>query len=218
MPTQAQVEETISTLPNVGLLVHLAFRWDQVDEQTYTTLIFKSMRDAYNDELTRQAAAIGCPGQVGRLREGQELSDLKQIATEHAASIVRTHNADLAKLIIELRIQNPRGNRHYYAKYITEWEKVRAAWKDKQIALMTVSTARQRGRDAFLLNNPVEGKAYFQPETAAEQECQDLIDGNPWPLEKAYNTPTPIHWNCIHSWVIKYTRIPKDECELLWMG
>lgn len=218
MPTQQQLDETISTLPNVGLLVHLAFRWDMVDEANLTALIFKSMRASYNDELTRQAAAIGCPGRVGMLREGQELSELKNIATEHAASIVRTHNNDLAKLIIDIRIEYPRANRNYYAKRIMEWEKIRATWKDKQVALMTVQTARQRALDAFLLNNPVEGKAYFEPRIAAEKACQDLIDGSPWPIEKAYNTPVPIHYNCPHSWVIKYTRIPKGECELLWMG
>ncbi len=218
MPTQQQLDEIISTLPNVGLLVHLAFRWDMVDEQTYATLIFKSMREAYNDELTRQATAAGCPGRVGRLREGQELTELKNIATEHAASIVRTHNADLAKQIINIRIENPRANRFYYAKRITEWERTRAAWKDKQIALMTVQTARQRGRDAFLLNNPVTGKAYLEPKTAAEPECEKLVATSPHPLETAYNVPMPLHLNCIHSWVIKYDRIPKGECELLWMG
>lgn len=218
MPTQQQLDEIVSTLPNVGLLVHLAFRWDAVDEQTYTTLLFKSMRAAYEDELTRQAAAVGCPGRVGRLREGQELTELKNIAAEHAASIVRTHNYELARLIINIRIENPRANRYYYAKQITAWERNRAGWKDKQIALMTVQTARQRAREAFLLNNPVTGRAYFEPKSAAEPECQALVKGSPWPLEKVEQSPTPIHFNCPHFWVIKYDRIPKGDCQLLWMG
>jgi len=218
MPTQQQVDQIISELPNVGLLVHLAFRLDMVDEQYYTTTIFKAMRAAYEDELTRQAAAIGCPGRVGRLREGEELSELKRLATEHAQSIVRTFNYDLARMIIAIRIENPRANRVYYAKRLREWQATRAGWKDKQIALMTVQTGRQRGREAFLLNNPVTGKAYFEPKEAAEEECQALVKGSPWPIEKVYATPVPVHFNCPHFWVIKYSRIPKDECALLWMG
>lgn len=218
MPTPQQLADAVSDLPNVGILVYLAFQWDSVDEQQYTTLIFKSMREAYEDELTRQAAAVGCPGRVGRLREGQELTELKQVATMHAQSIVRTHNYDLAKIIVELRINNPRGNRFYYSKYVREWEATRATWKDKQIALMTVQTGRQRGREAFILNNPVTGKAYFEPRQAAEAECQALVAGSPWSIEKVYSAPTPIHFNCIHSWRVKYSRIPKDECALLWMG
>lgn len=218
MPTQQQLDTIIGELPNVGVLVHLAMRMDSVDEQAYTTLIFKSMREAYEDELTRQAAAIGCPGRVGRLREGQELSELKRIAQEHAASIVRTFNYDLAQAIIAIRIENPRANRNYYAKRLTEWARNRASWKDKQIALMTVQIGRQRGREAFVLNNPVTGKAYFEPKQAAESECQALVAGSPWPLEKVYQTPTPIHYNCPHYWRVVYSRIPKDECALLWMG
>ncbi len=218
MPTQQQLDTIIGELPNVGVLVHLAMRMDSVDEQAYTTMIFKSMRTSYEDELTRQAAAIGCPGRVGRLREGQELSELKRIAQEHAASIVRTFNYDLAQAIIAIRIENPRANRNYYAKRLTEWARNRAAWKDKQIALMTVQIGRQRGREAFVLNNPVTGKAYVFPKTAAEHECQHMIDTEPHPLETVYQKPFPFHYNCVHGYKIVYSRIPKGECALLWMG
>lgn len=217
MPTQSQVDQAVNDLSNVAKLVHLAFRWDSQHQAEIETQIFKNMRTSYENELTRNAAALGC-NRVGRLREGQELTDLKRMAIDHAASIVRTYNLDLSRAIAAIRQENPRANRYYYATRLEQWDANRKGWKDKQVMLMTVQFASQAAREDFLRNNPVTGKVYVQPKTAAEPECQALIDGEPYDTDIVFRTPLPLHFNCVHSYVTKYDRIPKSGCEDLWMG
>ena len=217
MPTPAQVEAASASLSNIGKLMFLAFKYDYVMEAQIATTLFRLMRQNYEAELTRQAAAVGC-SRKGLLGEGQELSDLKAKANADAASIARTYNLDLAHAIANIRLENPRANRTYYAKRLAAWETARASWKDKQIALMTVSNAVQGAKAAFVANNIVEGQAYLLPKTAAEPICKGIVAGNPYPLETIENVPMPAHINCIHSWQQKYKKIPKSQCSDLWLG
>lgn len=217
MPTQAQVDAAVAQLSNVGKLVHLAWRYDAVMETQIAALLFKQARQNYEAELTRQASTIGCTRQ-GLLNEGAELSTLKQYANESAASIVRTYNFDLAHAIQVIRANNPRANRNTYAKALQTWDARRASWKDKQIALMTVSTSTQAAKSAFIANNIVEGQAYLRPKTAAEPVCAGIVAGNPYPLETINNVSMPVHVNCIHTWEIEYKKIHKSECADLWLG
>lgn len=217
MPTQGQVDNAVSLLSNIGKLLHLSFRADSVRESEIATVLFKMMRQNYENELTRQAAAVGCD-RKGLLGEGQALSDLRRTANENAASITRTYNFDLARAIAHIREENPRANRNYYTKRLYEWESARASWKDKQIGLMTVSTSRNAATSAFVQNNILEGKAYLLPKTAAEPICAGMVTGNPYPLETVFNLNIPAHVNCVHYIHIEYKKIPKSQCADLWLG
>lgn len=217
MPTQGQVDQAVSLLSPIGKLIHLAWRYDQVKESEIATVLFKMMRQNYEDELTRQAAAVGCT-RKGLLGEGQALSDLRRTANENAASITRTYNFDLARAIARIREENPRANRTYYTKRLYEWETARASWKDKQIGLMTVSTSRQAAQSAFGANNILEGRAIAVPRRAAEPECRQIVAMGEVSFEFADNNPFPLHINCIHSYERKYKKIPKSQCADLWLG
>lgn len=217
MPTQTQVDAAVAQLSNVGKLIHLAFRYDAVMEAQISALLFKVVRQNYEAELTRQAAAVGCT-RKGLLGEGRELSALRQYANESAASIVRTYNFDLAKAIQAIRQMNPRANRAYYTKQLFLWESARASWKDKQISLMTVQTATQSAKVDFIQYNLLEGQAYLLPKTAAEPICAGLVAGNPYPLEVVGSTLIPAHVNCVHYFLPKYKKIPKAQCADLWLG
>lgn len=217
MPTQQEVDYAVSLLSPIGKLMHLAWRYDSVKEAEIATVLFKMMRQNYEAELTRQATAVGCT-RKGILGEGVALSALKDRANVDAASITRTYNYDLARAIFRIREENPRANRTYYTKRLYEWETARASWKDKQIAMMTVSNAVQSAKAAFVANNVLEGFATAYPKRAKEPECQNAIKLGRVSLEYMQNNPFPFHPNCPHIWETSYKKIPKADCADLWLG
>lgn len=219
MPTPAQVQAAVEGLSNTGKLVHLAWRFDSVHEQRISATIFQQLRRNFEDELTRQARAVGCNQRRGMLSEGPTLTELRRIADEHARSIMLTYNLDLAHAIAAVRTEVPTANRHTYSSRLRRWENARAQWKEPQISLNTHQIGAQMGREEFLRFNDIQGQAIFAgPDPAAEPECQALLDGNPWSLRKIHETPTPIHINCPHRWDTQRGKLASGDCASLWMG
>jgi hypothetical protein len=208
----------VDEMSNVQKLVHLAARWDMVDEENWRGEILRKMRTAYDEELTIQANRVGCPGRRGQLRNGPLLSALNDTAKEHAASIVNTYNYDLALLILNVGRETPRANRFTYAARYRVWYAARSAWKNPQINEMSIGTARNRAQQDFVAQNGRMGSARLTPTTAVCPVCQGWINRGIVPLNVALNTNMPAHVNCPHVWSIESGRVAREDCPLLWMG
>lgn len=218
MPTAAQVTNIVGELSNVGRLVHLAFRYDTVMQKEISDQLFKSMRQQYEGELTRLAAGSGC-NRVGLLGPGVELTRIRQVANEHAESIVNTFNSDIAREISRIRADTPTANRNTYASRLLNWETQRAQWKDPQIAMMSYQFAAQAAKEDFFSNNLVDAMVIARPRTAAEPECQRLVNLGEQPIEIIYRHPFPLHLNCPHEWVkIRMQQLDQFDCNDLWLG
>jgi hypothetical protein len=208
----------VNEMSNVQRLVHLAARWDMVDEENWRGDILRRMRTAYDEELTIQAMRVGCAGRRGQLRNGPLLSALNDTAKGHAASIVNTYNYDLALFILNVGRQTPTANRFVYAKRYADWYTARSQWKDPQIGLMSMQVARTRAQQDFINQNGRMGSARLLPTTAVCPVCQGWINRGRVPLNVAMNNPGPFHQGCPHYWAIESGRIPRDQCPDLWMG
>ena len=209
----------VATMTNVQKLVHLAARYDSVDEERIRSDLLSMRRKAYNDELSIQARRVGCPGMTGRLSNGDVLSTLNDVSKTDAASIANTYNYFLALEIVRARQRNIYGNRYYYAKAIREWQPTYWAYKDPQIAETTDGTARAMAQqDFYKFNGSALGTAKLEPRTAVCPVCAGWIARGVVPLRVAMNNPPPYHPNCPHAWDIRPNKVTKDDCPLLWMG
>ena len=211
-------QSVVDQLTDVQKLVHLAHRYDIVTEQEMRTSLLAMRRQSYNDELTNQAARVGCPNRRGDLRNGDILTTINEMCETDAASIVNTYNYDLAVKIMQLGAENPRGNRYFYAARLRTWEQERAQWKDVQIAQYTDASARAKALQDFTQFNGAMGTAVLQPTSAVCPVCQGWITRGEVPLREATNDPPPYHLNCPHYWDTYPDRWPKGECDELWMG
>jgi len=211
---QAVVNES----SNVMKLVHLAARYDVVDEGQIRADLLTQGRAAYQDELTVQAATVGCPGRTGQLSNGPILSELNDIYIQHAASIVSTYNYDLAMQIAHVREETPRANRHTYAARLRDWDTNRASFKQPQIAQMTEAVARALAQQHFHQHNGQTGVAVLEPTVAVCPVCIGWIARGEVPLPVALNSPPPYHINCPHYWNTQPQQRSAESCELLWMG
>lgn len=217
MPTPAEVRRLIGDLSDVGKLVHLAWRMDSVDEQEISGTIFKAMRRSYERKMTEMARRAGCGQRRGLLDEGQTLSNLRQTANDHAASIVRTYNAALARQIQAIRDEVPTANRNLYSARLRRWDNARAGWKESQIALMSYQEGTDLATREFIQFNPqVEQEFRAQPRTAAEPECQALVDAGTVDAEFVQANGFPLHVNCVHEWELQPTEA--DDCNELFLG
>ena len=81
-----------SEMTDVQRLVHLAMRFDSVDEEQWRGEILRMRRNAYDAELGVQAAAVGCAGRRGNLGNGDILSGLNSQSLTDAQSIANTYN------------------------------------------------------------------------------------------------------------------------------
>jgi len=202
-------------------LVHLAARWDQFDVEQQRGDYLRSMRAAYNDEISIQARNVGCGDQTGRMREGSPaLPQLRAAAERHAESVVNTHNYDLAVAIIGIRQETPSANRNTYVSRLSAWNERRNAWKTPQIANMVDGEARAFAQQDFTENNRLRdrGTARLEPRTAVCPICQGWIDRGDVPLRVAMAHPSPYHPGCPHVFNVRYDQMSREECELLWLG
>jgi hypothetical protein len=206
-------------MTNVQQLVHLAYRKDPIDEDLLRAERLTQRRRAYEDELTIQAARVGCPGRVGRLGNNAILNELNDMSNADAASIVNTFNYDLARAIIQIGEDVPTANRYVYSSRLQDWEAARSEWKDKDITQYTESSARALAQqDFYQYNGGIMGYAVLEPGTAACPVCQGWIERGEVPLHEAQNHPPPYHTKCPHRWRTVPDRIAAEECPLLWMG
>ena len=208
----------VATMSRVQKLVHLAARYDSVDEERIRSELLSMRRKAYNDELGIQAAHVGCPGRVGRLGNGNILSLLNDHSKRDAASIANTYNYFLALEIIRAREENVRGNRFYYAAKIRSWGAGYWQFKDTQISSLADSSARAMAQQDFYKFNGGLGTAKLEPRTAVCPVCQGWIDRGIIPLRIALNNPPPYHQNCPHYFDTRPDKVAKEDCPMLWMG
>jgi hypothetical protein len=209
----------VEEMPRVGKLVHLAVRMDGVDEEATRIELLRLRRRAYENELTIQAARVGCPGRVGRLGNGAVLSELNEMCVQDAKSIINTFNYDLSNAINQIRSETPTANRFVYASRLRDWEVKRNDWKNKQIAQYTELSARALAvKNFFEFNSDILGIAVLDPRLAVCPICQGWIERGEVPLQIATNNPPPYHVNCPHYWRTILEKVAKEECPLLWMG
>jgi len=208
----------VDDLSDVGKLVHLAYRQDAVDEEQIALQLLRVRREAYEQELTLQAARVGCPGKVGRLGEGPVLSGLKDASNQDARSIIGTLNYDIASQISAIRAETPTANRHVYAKRLTDWNNKRSAWKNPQIEQQAIGTARSQALTHFKQSNAITGYAVLRPKRAVCPVCQGWVKRGNVPLAVATNNPGPFHPNCPHLWLTTPDKLSPEQCAYLWMG
>lgn len=218
---RAIVDEWEASRPgrmNVRLLVHLAMRMDAVDEQSITNEVLHEKRQAYEDELTIQAANVGCRDRRGIMDE-KTLKEAHKQSVEEGAGIVNTYNYDLANAINMIHDKIPTANRNTYAKYLGSWHTDRAAWKDVQISLHNRMEWRSKAVTDFTQMNNIEGYAQLVPSSHASCNiCKALIRKGRMRIGDAQRwiEGWPPHLNCIHHWEVK--PLGDLRCEDLWVG
>lgn len=202
---------------NVRLLVHLAMRMDMVDEQGITAEVFREKRQAYEDELTNQARGVGCERQG--VMDNKTMKQAHDQAASEGAGIVNTYNYDLAYAINTIHDRFPTANRNTYVKYLGEWHKARAGWKDVQISLHNRMEWRAKAVLDFTRNNSIQGYARLVPSNKASCDvCKGWIRRGRVSLAEAQRVMEewPPHLNCIHSWDVK--PLGDLRCDELWVG
>jgi hypothetical protein len=175
----------VNEMSPVMKLVHLAMRQDSFDEDQRRTELLRLRRRFYEDELTLQAARVGCKGRRGQLTNGVILSELNEMSRLDAASIANTFNYDLAASIVRIRSEAPRANRFVYASRLRQWDGKRNKWKSPQITLNTERTARAKAQQDFYEYNGRFGSAVLRPRTAVCPICQGWINRGEVPLRVA---------------------------------
>jgi len=208
----------VDGMSNVMKMVHLAIRNDTFDIEAARVELLRLRRVSYEDELTKQAALVGCKGRRGRLSNGAILSKLNDMSQQDAQSIANTFNYDAAGAIVAIRSDVPTANRHVYAYRLRKWDKKRSEWKTPQIEQYTDSSARSLAQQHFYAYNDVQGTAILEPRTAVCPVCVGWVARGEVPLPVAMANPPPYHVNCPHSWVTFPNHVPKTECPQLWMG
>lgn len=199
------------------LLVHLAMRMDQVDEQAIATEVLKEKRQAYEDELTVQAANVGCDRQ-GTM-DNKTLTQAYKQSQDEGKGIVNTYNYDLANAIDAIHDKIPTANRTTYAKYLGQWHSARSQWKDPQISLHNRMEWRSKAIIDFTRMNNIQGYAKLVPSSHASCDiCRMWIRKGKVKLEavKRVIEEWPPHLSCIHSWEIY--PLGDLRCEDLWVG
>jgi len=203
----------------VQQLTFLASRWDSVDTEQTRTRLLGMRRKSYNDELGIQAQHVGCPGQAGRLANGNILSQLNDDSERDAASITNTYNYYLGIEILRAGAANPRGNRTYYAKAIADWQPTYWVHKDPQIEITTEKSARSLAmEDFYRYNGGAMGTAKLEPRSAVCPVCLGWIARGVVALRVALANPANFHIGCPHYWFTRPDKVAKEECVNLWMG
>ena len=221
IPTAGVIRAAISKLTDVQRLVHLAMRLTDPDVEEVYKFLFDRGRRKYEETLNQMAEQIGCPGLKARLTNPVVLSELSLLYRAHATSIVATYNYDLVGALEDIYEQNPRSNRHAYAKHIRGWENSRKDWKSPQIALMTAQYAQNLAVSHFAIYNQFYiGYGTFDgPDDELTCEiCQELLARNPYSLLHFNYLDVPVHVNCRHKKTLHVRKATPEQCQRLWMG
>lgn len=199
-------------------LVHLAMRLDSVDQESIRGQLVKARRREYETTITDMARSVGCDKQ-SIVREGEILNELNELSANDAQSMVNTYNYDLAVAIIAIRTELPTANRNTYAARLRTWDANRSEWKNKQVAVNTVLTARSLAQRDFMRFNDIGGQAQLRgPAPAAEPICQGWLNRGLVDVQVAIDNPSPYHLNCLHVWEMELDQLDRGRCRDLWTG
>jgi len=208
----------VASMTDVQKLVHLATRYDMVNEEALRAQLLKNRRNEYEATLNQLAAEAGC-GRSAILSEGPVLSELNDLSRDDAMSIANTYNYELGIAILAISSDTPRANRFAYANRLAKWENRRAKHKDDQIATHTNLTARSLAQRDFNQFNDIDGTAQLVgPNPAAEQICQGWLNRGMVTKQVAVNNPSPFHLGCPHVWDFTLKKLNREDCQDLWMG
>lgn len=212
-------QAAVAELTDVQRLVHLASRYTIDDAERIRSELLRDRRRAYEDELTQQAARVGCPGRRGSLTSGASLTEINNMSKQDAESIVNSYNYDLAVAIANVGVTVRTANRNTYVSRLRDWHDTREEWKAKQIGQYTENSARSLAQtDFYQFNRDAVGVAELVPDDAVCPVCQGWIARGEVPISVATNHPPPYHVNCPHSWRTQPDKVAPDQCRLLWMG
>ena len=203
----------------VQMLVHLAARMQPEDAGDIQIQCFKQKRESYEDELSVQAANVGCAGRKG-VTPPSTLPKMMEEARVEALGIINTYNYDLALAIGHIRAETPTANRYVYAKRLADWEDTRNEWKSKQIMLWNTVDWQDNAVRDFLANNPQlqdGGYAEVLPKATVCDVCAYWVKQGKVKISRMEEQKFPAHINCPHTWHVHYKR-RKVDCSKLWVG
>jgi hypothetical protein len=199
-------------------LVHQAARQEEEYTKSLQAELLRERIRFYEDELTVQAARVGCPGRKGHLTNEAIRGELNELCRRDAESIANTYNRDLAAAIARIGKDAPGASRAEFRQRLEAWESKRASWKNPQIALYTEMSARSLAQQHFYERNHITGTAVLRPERAVCPVCIGWVQRGPVPLDEAERHPAPYHVNCPHYWLTMPNKVAPERCSELWMG
>lgn len=203
-------------LDNLKRRLLVAFEFAPPDEQTLAEIIYQHRARVYQLAMTEQARASGSRKR-GLLPRGADAQYLRDVSLDDARSIRNTFNRDLERQIEKLYAANPAGGRDYYVSNLTQWADDRAAWKDRQIALMNEKTARFYAQQRFKDMNRIAGEYLFDGPPPVCDDCVDKFALGRVGQREVDVNPTPLHQNCPHEWKLINARLGVSASEL-WTG
>lgn len=172
--------------------------------------ILAARKASWRDTMTKLAQQAGFDRAIGQDPSGADLAAMKQQSREDAKGIAETHNKAIETQIINLRTDNPRGNRNFYFSNLETWSEERDAWKKPQIAMNTNSTAAQVAQERFIEANNAQATFVFIGPVPQEEECEGLMAAGAVTEDVVRRNPTPIHINCPHTWEARGLIVPPD--------
>ncbi len=192
-------------------------RWGAIEVSQFEAEISQLMTAEITEQIGEELAVIGCGARSAHVTSPTILENIQREAHTAAVSIVDTYNRDLAYAIQAIRTETETANRNTFIKRLSEWADAREQWKNDQISQMAIIGAKSYAVREFVRQNKVTAQAYVGgPRPAAEEECQALIDGEPYDADKL-PAEFPIHINCPHYWDIREAQTALD-CEEVWAG
>ncbi len=197
LPTAPPTERDLTRLQRI---MRLAYSMQPEDEAALAAQIERQRSRAWQTALEEEAQKVGVRARANAPRR-DDLQYLRDVSRSDAESIARTYNADLEKQIRALFTENPRGNRQFYASRLEAWYSKRAAWKDRQIALMNEKSARYYATQRFREMNLIgRAKFRFDGPSPVCDECIDNFAAGEVEQEYVDTHPTPVHIGCNHDW------------------
>lgn len=197
-------------------VIGLLYKMQPEDVKALTDSLQERRRAAWRGAIRQELRVAGCGGDA-QGPSGNDRRKLRDWSRRDARRIARTWDRDVERQLQKLYNENPRGNRHYYAKRMQEWARARSEWKEPQIALATESETRQYAKDRFWSENKLtEGGFIFTGPSPVCAECIEHFSAGIVDYRYVRRNPAPVHPNCPHEW--ERSRRRRLNCERAWRG
>jgi len=203
-------------LTKVQRVMRLAYEMRADETAVLAREIERQRAAAWVDAIRTEARRLGSKANIP-LPRGESLDLIRRQSITDARSITNTYNRDLEREIVRLYGANPRGNRNYYISNIERWHAERAAWKNRQIALMNDKSARQWAVQAFIEQNNVRTQYRFAGPAPVCDDCAEMFAAGKVDQAFVDASPAPLHPNCPHAWATVGAKagVPVNQ---LWVG